>query len=87
MLEMKEKNVEVNLVTINTLISCASSFAGALQCFGELQERRIAPTINTFITLLKKANSSEQVLLVNKLLGEARVEKNNNWDRMLAQNR
>lgn len=81
--KMQNDNINFNVVTYNTLIAHSKSYKTAIGYFYDMKYRKIKPTINTFITLLKKTDSKYEINNLERLLENENISPNNTWFRYL----
>lgn len=71
-----------NEVTLNTLVSRAADHATAMRWLGTLSEARVLPGINTFVTLLKKAETKAERLATDAARRKHGCSTNEPWNRL-----
>lgn len=79
--EMEEREIPVNAVTYNSMIVVADYFGEAVNMFEEMKADGIRPTINTLVTLLKKASTSAETDEVEYLRVQEGLSPNRAWRR------
>jgi Pentatricopeptide repeat domain len=78
---MSAQRIGITVVTINTLIAIATNFNAANNYYQLFATHTVQPTINTMITLLKKASNKKEALLVENKLKTHGISKNAAWDK------
>jgi tRNA A37 threonylcarbamoyladenosine synthetase subunit TsaC/SUA5/YrdC len=81
--EMQQRHLDMNAITLSSLIVAADHFQDALEFYRAYLSSGIKPTINTLVTLLKKASSQKEIDRVEKERTTQQLPANLAWNRLL----
>ncbi len=82
---ISHSNLKPSIITFKNAIKNSSNFASAMNHYRISKIHDIEPHISTFILLLKKADTLEQILLLENLMQNEKIELVEDWnERLLA---